>query len=155
MCIQPQKMMKRSSALLGKVDKPKHPGWRQGSAGERREHGVVAGLSACRAAGKGFPGGASGKEPACQCRRHKRHGFNPWVRKIAGGGHGNPFQYSCLENPMNRGPWRALVHRVAKNQTRLKRLSMHACTGGADNRDRSCSQGKGLLTAEQRGQGPS
>ena len=29
-----------------------------------------------------FPGGASGKEPACQCRRHKRHGLNPWVRKI-------------------------------------------------------------------------
>ena len=29
-----------------------------------------------------FPGGASGKEPACQCRRYKRHGFNPWVRKI-------------------------------------------------------------------------
>ena len=30
----------------------------------------------------GFPGGVSGKEPACQCRRYKRHGFNPWVRKI-------------------------------------------------------------------------
>ena len=30
----------------------------------------------------GFPGGASGKEPACQCRRHKRGGFDPWVRKI-------------------------------------------------------------------------
>ena len=29
-----------------------------------------------------FPGGASGKEPTCQCRRHKRHGFNPWIRKI-------------------------------------------------------------------------
>ena len=31
---------------------------------------------------KGFLGGTSGKEPICQCRRHKRHGFNPWVRKI-------------------------------------------------------------------------
>ena len=30
----------------------------------------------------GFPGGASGKEPACQCRRHKRGGFDPWVGKI-------------------------------------------------------------------------
>ena len=30
----------------------------------------------------GFPGGASGKEPACQCRRHKRSGFDPWVGKI-------------------------------------------------------------------------
>ena len=32
--------------------------------------------------GLGFPGGASGREPACQCRRYKRRGFNPWVRKI-------------------------------------------------------------------------
>ena len=31
---------------------------------------------------RGFPGGASGKEATCQCRRHKRRGFNPWVRKI-------------------------------------------------------------------------
>ena len=30
----------------------------------------------------GFPGGAGGKEPTCQCRRHKRYGFNPWVGKI-------------------------------------------------------------------------
>ena len=30
----------------------------------------------------GFPGGTGGKEPACQCRRHKRQGFHPWVRKI-------------------------------------------------------------------------
>ena len=29
-----------------------------------------------------FPGGASGKEPTCQCRRHKKHGFDPWIRKI-------------------------------------------------------------------------
>jgi len=31
----------------------------------------------------GFPGGTSGKEPACRCRRHKRHWFNPWIRKIS------------------------------------------------------------------------
>ena len=34
-----------------------------------------------------------------------------------GEGHGNPLQYSCLENPMDRGIWRAVVHRVAKSQT--------------------------------------
>ena len=34
-----------------------------------------------------------------------------------GGGHGNPLQYSCLENPMDRGGWQAAVHRVAKSQT--------------------------------------
>ena len=41
-----------------------------------------------------------------------------------GGGHGNPLQYSCLENPMDRGDWWAIVHAVAKSWTRLKRLSM-------------------------------
>ena len=41
---------------------------------------------------------------------------------------GNPLQYSCLENPMGRGAWRATVHRVAKSWTRLKRLStISAC----------------------------
>ena len=41
--------------------------------------------------------------------------------------HGNPLQYSGLENPMDRGAWRATVHGVAKSQTRLKRLSTCAC----------------------------
>ena len=44
-----------------------------------------------------------------------------------GGGHGNPFQYSCLKNPMDRGVWWTTVHGVTKGQTRLKRLSMHTC----------------------------
>ena len=39
------------------------------------------------------------------------------------GGHGNPLQYSCLENPMNREAWRATVHRVAQSRTWLKRLN--------------------------------
>ena len=43
-----------------------------------------------------------------------------------GGGHGNALQYSCLENPLNRGVWWATVHRVMKNRTRLKRLSAQA-----------------------------
>ena len=42
-----------------------------------------------------------------------------------GRGHGNPLQFSCLENSMDREAWRAIVYRVAKSQTRLKRLSMH------------------------------
>ena len=40
--------------------------------------------------------------------------------KSPGGGHGNPLQYSCLENPMDRGAWQATVHRVTKNWTLLK-----------------------------------
>ena len=42
--------------------------------------------------------GTSDKEPTYQCRRHKRQGFNPSVRKPPGEGHGNPLQYSCPEN---------------------------------------------------------
>ena len=45
---------------------------------------------------------------------------------VLGEGHGTPLQSSCLENPMDRGAWRATVHRVAKSQTRLKQLSVHA-----------------------------
>ena len=72
-----------------------------------------------------FPGITSGKELACQWRRHKKRGFNPWVIKIPGEGNGNPLQYPWLENPMGRIPWQAIVHRVAKIWTQLKRLSMH------------------------------
>ena len=48
------------------------------------------------------------------------------VRSLRGG-HGNPLQYSCLEDSKDRGDWRAIVHRVTKSWTRLKRLSMHEC----------------------------
>ena len=74
-----------------------------------------------------FPGGASGKEPACQCRRCKRCGFDPWVGRSPGEGKGNPLQYSCLENPMDRRAWGA-IDGVTKSWTQLKRLSMHAKT---------------------------
>ena len=51
--------------------------------------------------------------------RSRRPGLGPWIGKIPGGGHGNPLQYSCLENPTDRGAWWARVHRVAKSRTRL------------------------------------
>ena len=44
--------------------------------------------------------------------------------RFPGGGHGNPLQYSCLENPIDRGAWQTTVHRVAKSQTGLKQLSI-------------------------------
>ena len=46
-------------------------------------------------------------------------GSIPGLGRSLGGGHGNPLQCSCLENPMDRGAWRATVHGVAKSQTRL------------------------------------
>ena len=48
----------------------------------------------------------------------------PELRRSSEGGHGNPFQYSCLENPRNRGTWQATVHRLTRRQTKLKLLSM-------------------------------
>ena len=53
-------------------------------------------------------------------------GSIPGLGGSLGGGHGNPLQYSCLENPMDKGAWWA-VHRVAKSWTWLKWLSTHAC----------------------------
>ena len=46
-------------------------------------------------------------------------------RRSPGGGHGNPLQYSCLENSMDRGAWQATIHKVIKSKTQLKQLTMH------------------------------
>ena len=52
-------------------------------------------------------------------------GSIPGLGRSPGEGHGNPCQYSCLENPIDRGAWWTTVHRVTKSQTQLKWLSMH------------------------------
>ena len=102
---------------------------------------------------------ASGKEPICQCRIHKRHRFNPWV-KIPGGRHGNPLRYSCLENPKDREAWQATVHGVVKIWTRLKQLSMHApilrlgFPGDSDDKESACNAGDpGLIPGWKRNPG--
>ena len=77
----------------------------------------------------GFPGGARGKEPTGQCRRWRDTGSIPGSGISPGGEHSNPLQYSCLENPVDRGAWWATVHRVAK---RLKWLSVYACLEGRE-----------------------
>ena len=64
----------------------------------------------------GFPSGSDGKESDYSAGDT---GYTPASGRSPGGGHGNPLQYSCLENPMHRGAWRATVHRVTKSQTRL------------------------------------
>ena len=63
----------------------------------------------------GLPRGVSGKEPACQCRRHNRHGFDPWVGRIPWRRKWHPLQYSFLGNPKDRGAWQATVHGVAES----------------------------------------
>jgi len=58
----------------------------------------------------GFPGGSDGQETSYNMGDL---GSISGLRKPPGGGHGNPLQYSCLENPMVRGDWQATVHGVA------------------------------------------
>ena len=64
-----------------------------------------------------FPGGSDGKESA-----HKAGdpGVIPELGRSPGEGNGNPLQYSCLENFMDRGAWSAIVHEVANSQTQLR-----------------------------------
>ena len=72
---------------------------------------------------RSFLGGSGGKGSAYNV---VDPGLIPGLGRSPGKGNGNPLQCSCLENPMNRGAWRATVHSVAKSWTPLKRLSMHA-----------------------------
>ena len=73
----------------------------------------------------GFSSGVSGKESAYNAGAVGGDAVQSWVGKIPGGGHGNPLQCACLENPMDRGAWRAIVHGVSKSWTQLKPLSTH------------------------------
>ena len=66
---------------------------------------------------RGFLGGSGGKESAGNARDAGRHKFDPWVGKIPWRREVNPLLYSCLENPMDRGAWRATVHGITKTWT--------------------------------------
>ena len=67
----------------------------------------------------GFPGGSAGKEYTCSSGDTGDTGSIPGLRRSPGGGHGNPLQDSCLENPMDRGAWWATVYGVTKSWTWL------------------------------------
>ena len=60
------------------------------------------------------------KESTCTAGATGDSGSIPGLGRSPGGGNGNPLQYFCLENPMDRGAWWATVHGVAKSQTQLK-----------------------------------
>ena len=74
-----------------------------------------------------FPGDTSSQEPTCQCRRHRDVGLIPGLGRSPGGGRGNPLQHCCLENPMDRGAWRATVSQKVfqKSWTQLSDLHTH------------------------------
>ena len=69
-----------------------------------------------------LPRWLSGKETPCQCRRHRDVGLITGLGKSFGGRNGNPLQYSCLENPTDRGAWWAIVHEVTESDT-----TEHSC----------------------------
>ena len=73
---------------------------------------------------KGFPGSSVVKNPPANAGDT---GSIPVLGRSPGGGQGNPLQYSCLENLMDRGTWQAtVIHGVTKSWTRLKQLSTRA-----------------------------
>ena len=65
------------------------------------------------------------KDPPANAEDIRPMGLIPGSGRSPGEGHGSPLQYSCLENPMDRGAWQAIVHRIAQSWTWLKWLSTH------------------------------
>ena len=84
----------------------------------------------------GFPGGSEDKVSACNAGDP---GLIPGLGGSPGEGNGNPLQYSCLENPMERGAWRATVHGVAKSRTRLNDLYIYPLPFGLPYYSGHCS----------------
>ena len=68
------------------------------------------------------------KNPPANTGDLRDEGSIPGSGRSPGGGNGNPLQYSCLENPMDRGAWWATVHGVTESQTRLSDLAQHHVT---------------------------
>ena len=71
----------------------------------------------------GLPWWLSSKDSACNAGAPRDPGLISELGRSPGGGHGSPFQYSCWENPMNRGGWQATVPGVTKSWIQLKWLS--------------------------------
>ena len=78
---------------------------------EQKKKSIVTSLVS-----RGFPGSSAGKESTCNAGDL---GLIPGLGRSPGEGNGYPLQYSCLENPMDRGAWQATVHGVTKSRTRL------------------------------------
>ena len=71
----------------------------------------------------GFPGGSDGKKSPCNAEAlGSIHDLGRSLR----GGHGKPLQYSCLENPLDRGAWWATVHGITQSWTQLSDLAKHS-----------------------------
>ena len=72
----------------------------------------------------GFPGGSVGKESAC--RRAGDSGLKPGSGRSPGEGHDNPLQYSCLENPIDRGAWQATYSPLGCKESDMTEVTEHS-----------------------------
>ena len=88
----------------------------------------------------GLPWWLRGKGSACRPGATGDTGSIPGSGRSSREGHGNPLQYSCLENPMDRGAWWATLHGVAKSRTQLEQLSIYTWDfpGGASGKEPAC-----------------
>ena len=77
----------------------------------------------------GFPGGLVVKNPPVNAGDTRDASLIPGSGRSPGVGNGNPLQYSCLKNSMDRGAWQAEVHRVAKSRTRLSAAQQYSTAG--------------------------
>ena len=98
-----------------------HNPWNSPTQGIFPNQGSNPGLPSCRRtpyqqSHKGSPDNSAGKESACNAGDQ---GSTLWSERSPGEGNGNPLQYSCLEHPMDRGAWWAIVHGISKSRTRL------------------------------------
>ena len=73
----------------------------------------------------GFPNGSAMKTPPANAGDARDVGLIPVSGISPGGGNGNPLQYSCLGNPMDRGAWQAIIHRATKESDKTDRAGMH------------------------------
>ena len=126
-------MATHSSVLVWRILGTAEPGGLLPMGSHRVRHDWSDLEAAAAASLWGLPWWFIGKEPLCQCRRHR---FYPWVRRLPGEGNGNALRYSCLGNPMGRGTWQAIVHGVTKvrhdlatknNNNHLIRFLLHVC----------------------------
>ena len=74
---------------------------------------------------RGFPGGSVVKNPPSNAGDPGDAGLIPGLGKSSAGGNGTPLQYSCLENPTDRGAWQDTVYGVTKSQTQLSNQNAH------------------------------
>ena len=111
-----KEMETHSSILAWKIPWMEEPGRVQSVHGIAKSRTRLSDFTFTFMNANGLPKWLSGKEPACQFRRHK---FSPWSGRSPERGNGNPLQYSCLGNPRDRGARWATVHRVIKSQKQL------------------------------------